>query len=123
MDAARKQEIAARLDSVIHTLETSDSEDDLARASRELSAVWPDLMESIPLVGTLVKNVVPRGQADIDDMSPDEVREKLLPSLKQFRDFLVGRQNAPTKPGCSGGTGALLLVVMAAAAFLQHLAG
>jgi len=116
MDDAQKVEVAGRLGAIISTFETSDDAAQLASAKEELAEVWPRLLEAVPVIGKLVSNAAPRGAADIQQMTPEQIREKLLPALQQFHKFLAGAEsgggNVPTRPGCMGGTGALLALAI-----------
>lgn len=123
MEPGKRMEVVAKIDAIIARLEAAHSDEEAAPARDELAEVWPDLIAEVPIVGRLMAAQFGDKGGEIRHMDTDGLREKMLPGLMQYRDFLAkgvpgGAGSAPrnvaTRPGCFGGTPAVLLLLMLA---------
>lgn len=120
MTPEEKAALLSRLDAIIDTFEHSQDPARLEIAKADLAEIWADLLESVPIIGRMLESRMGSAKGELRAESTEHIRENLLPMLKRYRDFLAGgtpgrasaTANRPTRPGCSGGTTAVLLALV-----------
>ena len=112
-------ELVAKIDSIINRLDAAQSDGDALTVRDDLAELWPDLINSVPIVGQLLASQFGDKGDEIRRMDGEGLKEKLLPGLKEYRDFLAKGtaagpvRNVPNRPGCFGGTASVLLLMVA----------
>ena len=118
MNPELRQGLIAFLDDAITRIEGAQTEEETRQALQATAEGFTDWAEHLPLVGPLAEHLHPERFQPSALPEPETVKAQLLPQLRAYRDALEsGRpggapQNVPTRPGCFGGTGAILLALV-----------
>jgi hypothetical protein len=85
----------ARLDAVIAQLERAGTDAEAQQAARAMTQLYDEAIGQIPLIGSLFAAMGDNAFARQGPVSLQMARDEVLPSLRQFRAMLGGRDRPP----------------------------